>query len=157
MKIRNIIATLFLVILCAGFVSIFPGAASAQQQNYYLTKNLFLGNKALTACASGYHMASFAELSAPGTLHYLSGSPVAYHQGGDEGEGPPLFTVGYIRTGDGNNSLTNCNDWTTSSASVYGTGLWLDISLGSAYAASLQVYIYSGYYNCSGARVWCIE
>lgn len=157
MKIRNIIATLFLVILCAGLVSIFPGAASAQQLNYYLTKNSFAGNKALTACASGYHMASFAELSAPGTLHYLSGSPLAYHQGGDEGGGPPLYVAGYIRTGDGKNSLGNCDDWTTSSSSVYGTGLWFDISLGSGYTASLQVYIAGATYSCSGAGVWCIE
>jgi hypothetical protein len=64
--------------------------------HYYLTKSTFTGNQALTACAPGYHFASFAEISNPSDVAYNKtlGRNVA-----DSGSGPPSLAYGWIRTG----------------------------------------------------------
>src|SRR6476646_2931305 len=43
---------------------------TAPARGYYLTKGTFHGNQALTACATGYHFASFSELNNPSFLTY---------------------------------------------------------------------------------------
>jgi len=95
MKIRDISTTVFLVILCATAVLYQPRVASAQKQ-YYLTKNTYPANKALSACAPGYHMASIAELANPSALHYYYNYSQAYIMGAGQGQGPPTGGGGWI-------------------------------------------------------------
>ena len=71
-------AAVVLVVLVA--VSIFTRNSSdaaitkttAPARQYYLTQSAFTGDQALTACVSGYHFASFAEIHDPTIITYNS-------------------------------------------------------------------------------------
>jgi len=56
---------------------------TAPASHYYLTKGTFHGNQALTACATGYHFASFSELNNPS---FLTGGyvEIGVHRRNDE-------------------------------------------------------------------------
>jgi hypothetical protein len=100
----------------------FSGAATttstAPARHYYLTKASFNGSQALSACASRYHFASFAEIMDPAVLTY---NKTLGRSAGDDGAGPPSAAYGWIRTGYVSNSTvssgaetpTNCNLWTS--------------------------------------------
>ena len=96
-------------------------------RGFYLTKELVQGDKALTACAAGYHMASLGEIFAPSTLRY---DTTLGFTTSDSGFGPPGGTVsaGWFRTG-GTNDLPgtpkgygrNCQGWTSGDSFAGGT------------------------------------
>lgn len=156
MKIRGTSATLLLVFLCATVVSTHPGAASAQQRYYYLTKNAVPADKALTACARGYHMASIVELSAPGTLHYYYNHAYAYSEGLDQGHSPPLNTIGWIRTANAP-GLNNCTVWSSVSPAVTGTVAYLVFSK-NVTTRQLTWSWFTKDLSCNGtSQVWCVE
>jgi len=85
----------------------------ARAKMYYLTVNGFTGGDAMTACDSGFHMASISEIQDPGNLQYAAkGTPaydVPYDQvygppsydapAYDQGLGPPSNRMGWVRTG----------------------------------------------------------
>lgn len=128
-------------------------SGSPVRRRYYLTQQSFLGNAALTACATGFHMAEFGEISDTSHLAYETKLGITK---GDSGNGPPTQS-GWIRTGrDADVSavggLGNCLAWTTDSLSAYGSfaAIYLDAT-GSSWQVDAA--------QCGplGAPVWCVE
>jgi len=103
-------------------------AAAIPPRQYYLTTGLHSGSQAISACASGYHMASVWEIYDPTNLEYNRTLGATDH---DSGSGPPTWYSGWIRTGfmsvsDANPVGTaNCGAYTTSSSASYGTTIKL--------------------------------
>jgi hypothetical protein len=102
---------------------------AAKVRSFYLTKASFNGAQALTACASGYHMASLWEIFDTSNIKYDTALGLIKD---DSGSGPPSFSFGWIRTGFVSaNALpgrANCSAWTSYQSSDAGTlvGLVLD-------------------------------
>lgn len=140
-----------------------PGPAFVRA--FYLTKETVPANKALTACALGYHMASRFELLDVSALAY---DPSRGFTTSDSGSGPPMRgeqrgeppAAGWIRTGGesrftapatGAGAVTNCAAWTTASHDAFGTVAWLADGFGAgAWTGSAE--------PCDAAfRVWCVQ
>ena len=161
MKNRSIIATLVFVCVCAALVSTHPRVAYAQEKNYYLTKTLVQGNGVLTACASGYHVASFIELSDLSHLHDLTHDADAFNYPADhdQGDGPPLQAIGWIRSNCGAGGLGNCNVWTTNSStpSVMGSTFYIT-SATSTSPVTVVIQLLFDETSCANSLgVWCIQ
>ena len=134
-----------------------PSAGSTGLRQYYMTQSGYTGSNALTACASGYHMASLWEIVDPSNLEYNTslGFTLA-----DSGQGPPTFYWGWVRTGYTSSVASiagqaNCNGWTNSNHSSYGTY----VNLPSSWTAGQDVNVWqTGAYYCDTALyVWCVE
>lgn len=137
-----------------------PAGSTAPIRGYYLTTGTFTGSQALTACASGYHMASYFEISGPSMLRYETSLGLT---AADSGMGPPTYNganlyFGWIRSGgDAGVGQTqiykNCNVWTSSGASDWGTA--------AAFVAQTThpvPTIESLQGECDWAlRVWCVQ
>jgi len=139
----------------------------AHPRLYYLTLGNYRGAEAnTTACASGFHMASLFEILDPSNLQYatkLAGAFKEAHR--DQGLGPPVGVLGWIRTGTASAfnqtywGTTNCNSWT----SDLGIGtvvrlypLWE--SLNNEWSYSLQGWWESATQDCDTPNhVWCVE
>lgn len=96
--------------------------AAGGRRGFYLTPGQFAGSNALGACDPGFHMASLFELGDLGGLAYDTGRGFTL---ADAGKGPPR-ALGWLRTGKmGSTSddagTANCNAWTTSSSTSFGT------------------------------------
>jgi len=134
-----------------------PMAAYSSMRQYYLTGSIVSNaTQALTACESGYHMASLWEILDPSHLKY--NSTLGYYQH-DSGSGPPTAWMGWVRTGyNSDNSNTpgqaNCNNWTSTNG--YGTYVGLPSSWTSG---SQDIHVWNvGTASCgSPAHVWCVE
>ena len=140
-------------------------AASTWQdtrRSFYITDSLYPGASALTACAFGFHMASFWEISDPSNVQYDGTVPGAFDPGWDMGSGPPTGNLGYVRTGSPSISggagagLDNCDVWTSSSGGEWGTVVTLRADwvnepnvAGTPWRATIKA--------CTGAAVWCVE
>jgi hypothetical protein len=135
-----------------------PLLASATGREYYLTyASVPDATHALTACASGYHMASLWEILDTSSLKYNTGLGATR---GDSGQGPPAFLAGWVRVGYGSgNTATpgqaNCNAWTSNNASHYGTYAQLP----SDWASAKNIHVWQTNTTlCSfSARVWCVQ
>ena len=147
---KKIICFLFIILVAT--VSI---AAAAKARSFYLTKDKFNGSHTLTACAEGYHMASFWEIVDVSNLRYDTTLGLTRE---DSGSGPPLGD-GWIRTGyfastANDAGLGNCQAWTTDSASANGStvtlnGLWFNL-VGNMWSA--------GALTCANnVNVWCVQ
>jgi len=159
MKNRSTIVTLFFVILCAALVSTHHRVAYAQEKDYYLTIALVQGNGVPGACVSGYHVASIVELSDLSKLHYLTTYAGAYQMAAadDQGDGPPAFVGGWVRSNGNVAGLGNCDVWSTNSSSISGT---LGEVEGSYNSTTGQVQVYLSYQSLAcnkTAHVWCIQ
>lgn len=109
----------------------------ALKSGFYLTNTDYSPSTALTACATGYHMASIWELMNISALTYHSAHPSA-HNKADDGYGPPSHWYGWVRTGwDSSANSTagsgNCLNWTSSSNTDYG----VSVRLSNAWATPL--------------------
>ena len=137
-----------------------PTLVNLVARGYYQTSATFTGNLALTACTTGYHMATLAEIFDTASLRYAKEIPGAV-QGQDSGNGPPYSITGWIRTGVGsgtNNQVGagNCQLWTSSSVSHFGTTVGLNPDwLG----AVTNISPWAGVtFTCNNARrVWCVQ
>jgi hypothetical protein len=147
----------------------FSGAATttstAPARHYYLTKAILNGNQALTACATGYHFASFAEILDPAVLTY---NKTLGRSAADDGAGPPTIAYGWIRTGYASNSTvssggipTNCSLWTSGATSDDGDVLVLipPYYQGTEYIAPV---LSGDSFACDNSQgnnigVWCVE
>jgi hypothetical protein len=103
-------------------------AASSSGRKFYLTKDIFTGAQALTACAKGYHMASFWEIFDVSNLKY---NTILGLKGEDSGSGPPSGGPGWIRTGSHSSVISlpgtaNCNVWSSDSSLDHGTVVALE-------------------------------
>ena len=155
-------ATLGVLLLSDGRVGASPSGEpqqlSVSPRRYYLTIAPKPGNQALTACATGYHMASLWEILDTTNLEYDATLGVTL---GDSGSGPPTNFYGWVRTGYIAGSSTtpgrgNCDGWTSASASDYGTFVLLprDWTAAAGLTAPWEV----NYTSCDtgGIRVWCV-
>ncbi len=159
-----------------GSRSVFLGQAGGQnvcdddfcnrrgRRRFYLTQTAYPGDQALSACATGYHMASLWEIYDPSHLLYDSDLG---RIGGDSGSGPPSGLSGWIRTGyyaadDTSGSVypaPNCNAWQSTSGSgskVLLSSDWADHDL-EVYWGRLYPWMASEGSCTSSNPVWCLE
>ena len=135
-----------------------PTFAEARAAKYYLTPGVFQGDGALMACAPGYHMASLYEILDTSALEY---DLTLGDLGDDGGAGPKSNNSGWIRTGGNSNANTNCNAWTSTSASQFGAVAILQFSASglndpATYASPWSLY--TGTAPCRNeVNVWCVE
>jgi len=135
-----------------------PQAVGSPVRKYYMSKTTPTGSQAASACASGYHMASIFEIADPSNLEY---NPDLGEQRGDSGNGPPAGFFAWVRTGHSANTgsttgQANCNAWTSSSASHYGSvsALPIDWSVAPDIGAWDTLTFPC---NTGGIAVWCVE
>src|SRR5437867_5551570 len=142
------------------------------RRRFYLTKESFQGNQAITACASGYHMASRFEILDVSGLDYDTGMGLTTD---DSGSGPPSAAAsyespgpfGWIRTGGASqfteptgppgSAAVNCATWSSNSAQAYGTVAYLTdrfIAENDSPAAPWNGRPQRCDVSC---RVWCVQ
>jgi hypothetical protein len=131
---------------------------------FYLTTSTHLGDRATTACAPGFHMASIYEIFDPSELEYDTTRGKVH---ADSGQGPPAGEIdesdpstGWIRGGLFNSGGTlppasNCFTWTSSEASVSGTVVLLNPAFGGALIVEPWHF---GTDSCNTPNpVWCVQ
>ena len=156
-------STLILLVLLAVMFETPASAAlkSPTLRMFYVTPAAFPGNAALTACSTGYHMASIFEVLDVSNLRYDTTLGFTVE---DSGSGPPQV-LGWIRTGTGSSGnsavgLGNCQAWTSNASTDNGTiaapalyFLWPNNSLSSTinpWGAITE--------SCDQSiRVWCVQ
>jgi hypothetical protein len=160
-----------LVALAAGACSLVGRSGCPGPRRFYLTKETVPGDRALEACASGYHMASRFEIADVASVVY---DPKRGLTTDDSGAGPPSMAAkytsdgakGWIRTGgdarysgaaaDPPDAATlNCAAWSTSSASALGTVAYLTDAFAVDHGTSV---VWGGGPEKCDARhhVWCV-
>ena len=93
MKRLPLLAVISLVTL-VGMVGISRAAVDpTKAKMYYITAGFFTGGDAITACDSGFHMASLSEIQDPSNLQYAPRVIPAYQASGEY----PDHT-GWVRT-----------------------------------------------------------
>jgi hypothetical protein len=166
--IRNTVLTLVALAAISVLARNFSGAATttstAPARHYYLTKGNFNGNQPLTACTTGYHFASFTELSDPAVLTYNKSLGLSQP---DDGAGPPSFAYGWVRSGYVSNSTispgtpTNCSLWTSAANTDAGEAGVFDPNPASPGGAEPVFEFLDA--NCDATDrlvsvgVWCVE
>jgi hypothetical protein len=132
---------------------------TAPARHYYLTKGgTFDGAHILTACASGYHTAAFYEIHEPTSLTY--NKTLGFNLA-DSGQGPPVATQGWVRTGllaevSNTAGVANCNVWTSNSSSDFGTRVQLGVE--GIYPDSIVAPWDQFTQPCNLAgHVWCVQ
>ena len=157
-----------LSLLVIGLATLLPRSTSGQgnSQNapphrdgrkFYITRNPYPANEALTACEEGYHMASMWEILQPSSLKYDTqrGATLA-----DSGLGPPA-RLGWIRTGQvasGSNTVGvgNCQAWTSNTGPDQGTTVDFQVNWSSP-ALVISPWNAQTLICSSTAPVWCVE
>lgn len=139
-------------------------AASAADSRrwFYLETSTGPGADADTACDAGFHMASIYEILDVSNLRYDTTRGVMRD---DSGNGPPQWAKGWVRTADQSWTdpdvgLANCFSWSSSSASDYGTWVWLgDPGFADWNSPASKISPWEADVdNClSPLGVWCIE
>jgi hypothetical protein len=138
-----------------------PIVAQLQPRRFYLTQTTHNGSQALTACASGYHMASLWEIFDTSNLRYNTVLGVTQD---DSGFGPPSGFLGWMRTGRFASAVNsaggaNCDAWTSADAEDFGTAAGLnpdwtgDINPGKSIHPWIAFAVF-----CDITRpVWCVQ
>jgi hypothetical protein len=153
-----------LTALQAQNASLAAQVATSTPRKFYLTKTFHAGNQALSACDTGYHMASLWEIHEPSNLRYDTGRGSL---GVDSGSGPTSESVGWIRTGNtlasavANPGVANCNGWTTDSSGSNGTVAGLNIFWGPPPAGEQVSRVNpwnASAFQCNFQEpVWCVQ
>lgn len=133
-------------------------------RKFYLTQTFHIGNEALSACNTGYHMASIWEILDVSNLQYETTLGLTRP---DSGSGPPTLGIGWIRTGmdpDGGNEVgtANCSAYTNADHDRAGTRVFLPKVWTIDPNAILPPVIVSPWVAdispCDqGAHVWCVQ
>lgn len=138
-----------------------PAAQEALGRRFYLTPDsAYNGATALTACDAGFHMASIWEIADVTNLVYDTSRG---YTGADSGLGPPSYVMGWVRTGyyeaSGANTpgIGNCQLWTSSSASDYGSRAFLSADWLNDPRIDGTEWTYSMFTCNTTRRVWCVE
>ena len=162
---KSLIALVGLVALVGGLAALLPLIGRGQgggnnpltrdtRRLFYLTQTTHDGSQALTACASGYHMASLWEIHDPTYLRYNTQIGLTKD---DSGFGPPALSEGWIRTGE-NASNSNCQAWTSASDAVNGTPVSLTTESLWASPASVVSPWGAQPFSCNASfPVWCLQ
>ena len=136
-----------------------PGAPmDTGLRKYYLTTSTKSGAGPLTACASGYHMASLWEILDTTQLEY--DSSLGFVQG-DTGSGPPTYVYGWIRTGFFSSTSStpgqgNCAVWTNG---LSGSGTIAQLP-SSWFSTNVDLHVWDVNTDGCGTsvhHVWCVE
>jgi hypothetical protein len=139
-----------------------PTNPTNPRKRFYLTTNNVQGNTALSACATGFHMASMWEIFDLGNVTYdlALGRTTA-----DSGDGPPTAIDGWVRTGFSADASTtighgNCRVWTSASGADFGssvslTDMWLFQAPGLT--VSILPWIPRGAVCAQTLPVWCVQ
>jgi len=142
--------------------------ASSGRKRFYITDRttLFAGDSALTACSSGFHMATFFEISEPSSLVYAWDAPNAWIRN-DSGVGPPCgegwVRTGFTSSGQSTPGLGNCALWTSDAQGEFGTDVRLNCDFtnptgGGSYDQILGTPWVTTVFECSTElQVWCVE
>jgi hypothetical protein len=159
---KSFAALVGLSLLVVAFAALLPpaGAAPADKgpRKFYLTKTGHTGSQALSACASGYHMASLWEILDPSNLKYDTELGLTR---ADSGFGP-TFSDGWIRTGFTASGtlqagLGNCQTWTSANGSDGGTTVALPVNWDSTNVTPVSPWN-PGAFPCSlPLNVWCVQ
>ena len=137
-------------------------AATSATRLYYLSDTNYISSEALTACGSGYHLASMWEIFDPSNLVYAFSHPDA-HTKSDSGAGPPSGWYGRVRTGAPASSVDsagdgNCSNWTSDSGSDYGTSVRLKRAWETPDSLEHGAIWDASSFPCSFVGpVWCIQ
>ena len=134
-------------------------ALSGAGRHFYLTNASYTPNAALTACASGYHMASLWEILDVSNLTYDYGHPAAYTKP-DSGYGPPSNWYGWVRTGgsSSNSSVAgsgNCLNWSSNSGIDFGVAVRLSNTWETA-PGDISTWDANSFTCTTTAPVWCV-
>jgi len=136
--------------------------ASNRPRNFYLTKaQTHNGATALSACDTGYHMASLWEIHDPTNLRYDTGRGLTAD---DSGFGPPSFIFGWIRSAASTTafiSSSSCKIWTSAGEGQLGILAALDYyhiaSQPVAPATGISPWT-TAFAFCDNSRpVWCVQ
>jgi hypothetical protein len=141
-----------------------PAVAPTRMRQYYLTKDSFKGTKpsgsngsGAGVCANGYHFASLWEILDPSNLKYdtVLGDDLL-----DSGEGPPSYTLGWVRTGSSSNNIpkpgrANCSNWEYES----GFGTVVSLTTNWTDSSNRDIFVWdAALHTCSeDIQVWCME
>jgi hypothetical protein len=133
-------------------------SSATLMRQFYLTKTGVTANQATTACAAGYHMASLWEILDPSNLKY---STALGESEDDSGQGPPDI-IGWARTGwsseanfNEQTGQVNCNAWTSSSNTDWGTYIYLEDNWNSSF--DIDPWSATKGTCDSTLRVWCVQ
>jgi hypothetical protein len=129
-------------------------------RHFYLTNSSFTPDHALTACATGYHMASLWEILDVTNLTYDYRHPAAETKA-DSGQGPPSNWYGWVRTGfDSSGSSTtgqgNCLTWSSASGTNNGVAVRLSNDWETA-PGDIFVWDATSFSCGMGGPVWCVR
>ena len=127
--------------------------------HFYLTSNIYIPSNALSACASGYHMASLWEILDVSNLTYDYDHPAAYTQA-DSGYGPPAFWNGWVRTGYLSSGVDtagtgNCLNWSDATTNNYGVSVRLTNAWETA-PGDIFTWDTTSYDCFHSGPVWCV-
>lgn len=138
-----------------------PIVAQLQPRKFYLTQTTYTGSQALTACASGYHMASLWEIFDTSNLRY---DTVLGKTQDDSGFGPPSQILGWMRTGRFASSVDlagggNCDAWTSADDADFGTVAGLNNDWTGDLNQGKNVRPWTAFANTcnSNQSVWCVQ
>jgi len=122
------------------------------EKTFYLTDGLYQAIDAPTACAAGYHFASFWEIWDFSNFSY--NTDLGNILVDDQGAGPPSSIVGWVRTGKISDHHGNCDNWTDNSSD--GDGMTVNLSLGGFLDFNQPWEM--NFLGCnSELHVWCLS
>ena len=138
--------------------------APTRAKMYYLTKNSFEGCNAITACDSGFHMASISEIQDPSNLQYANRSTAEYLLLVDgQRLGPPSNRMGWVRSGvyPPSGFVYDCEDFLERRGNHSGTTLslndWFEARIEQT-ASTPNMWWQAAHSPCSQPEpVWCVE
>lgn len=168
---RSLIALLGVLVLVGTLAALLPLVSRGQGNNpivaqlqprkFYLTQTTHNGSQALTACASGYHMASLWEIFDTSNLRYDTVLGVTQD---DSGSGPPSQALGWMRTGRFASAVesaggANCNAWTSADFADFGTAAGPNNDWTGDINPGKNVHPWTAFANpCSSTTsVWCVQ
>jgi hypothetical protein len=131
---------------------------SDDRRAFYLTSSNIVADSVLTACDTGFHMASLWEIFDVSRLRY---DTTRGYTSADSGSGPPSTYHGWIRTGFTVGDWqapgsANCFAWTSNSAAHLGT--LVNLHPDWERAAEFSSPWLADTLTCnSGRRVWCVQ
>jgi hypothetical protein len=169
LRISPIVSAVLLIL--AGILAALPSGVSRGQgrsekksdacepRRFYLTNSWHKGNEALSACATGYHMASLWEIHDLSNLKY--DTTLGFTRS-DAGSGPPANSYGWVRTGwDANETnlpgSSNCNAWTSESPFGEGTAVALHPRWSATDGSVISPWTAVGGLCFEPFRVWCLQ
>ena len=101
------------------------GGICTERRRMYLTQTDHATTTVLTACALGFHTASFGEIHASDRYDY---DPVLGRTNDDSGQGTPQYgAFAWARSGRPTGATSNCFVWTSTNPGATGTEYLLDL------------------------------